>query len=71
MKDYGEKYNESLKESNNEIARKGFMSLIKYGDQPWEGYAILNDGYFVKRIYSEYDEDAISQFEKYLEKKKK
>ena len=71
MKDYGERYNESLKESNNEIARKGFMSLIKYGDQPWEGYAILNDGYFVKRIYSEYDEDAISQFEKYLEKKKR
>lgn len=51
----------NLKESK-EIDRKGFVSLVKLGEKPYDGYSILNDGYFVERIYAESDEDAIKQF---------
>lgn len=55
---------------SKELARKLFVSLIKLGDNPWEGYTILNDGNFVKRIYAESDKDAIKQFNEYLDSKK-
>lgn len=59
--------NESLKESK-ELDRQLFVSLVKLGDEPYEGYSILNDGNFVKRIYANSDEDAIKQFRKYINK---
>ena len=58
----------NLKESK-EIDRKGFVSLVKLGEKPYDGYSILNDGYFVERIYAESDEDAIEQFRDRVEKK--
>lgn len=56
---------------SKEIARQLFVSLIKYGDNPYEGYAILRDGNFVKRIYAESDKDAIKQFNDYLKEKRR
>lgn len=60
--------NESLNEAD-ELDRKGFTTIVKLGDYPYDGYSILNDGYFVKRIYSESDEDAVKQFRDWLERK--
>lgn len=60
--------NESLKESK-ELDRKLFMSLIKLGDNSWDGYSILNDGNFVKRIYADNDREAIRKFRDFLDKK--
>lgn len=52
-----EKY---LKESSDDvIARKVFVTLVKLYPR---GYSILNDGYFVKKIYAASDEEAIRQF---------
>lgn len=59
--------NESLKESK-ELDRKAFISLVKLGNKPYDGYSILNDGYFVKRIYANSDDDAIKQFRDYVDK---
>lgn len=60
--------NESLKESK-ELDRKLFMSLVKLGDNSWDGYSILNDGSFVKRIYADNDREAIRKFRDFLDKK--
>lgn len=57
----GKKINES-----RELDRKLFVSLIAYGDKPYEGYGVLNDGYFVKKIYADSDEEAISKFRSWL-----
>jgi len=54
---------------SKELDRKAFVSLVKLGRNPYDGYSILNDGYFVKRIYAESDEDAIRQFRDYLARK--
>lgn len=54
---------------SKELDRKAFVSLVKLGRDPYDGYSILNDGYFVKRIYAESDEDAIRQFRDYLARK--
>lgn len=59
--------NKKVNESE-EIDRQAFGSLIRYGDKPYDGYAILNDGYFVKRIYAESDEDAKKQFQDWLDR---
>lgn len=55
----------SLKEST-ELDRQAFVSLVKLGDKPYNGYSILNDGNFVKRLYAGSDEDAISQFRDWI-----
>ena len=56
---------------NREIARHLFASLIKLGDNPWNGYSILIDGYFEKRVYASSDQDAIKQFYDWVEEKNK
>lgn len=56
---------------SEEIDRQLFTSLIRYGDHPYDGYAILRDGNFVKRIYAESDRDAIKQFRDYLKEKRR
>ena len=48
-----------INESSDELARKGFVSLVKL--YPY-GYSVLNDGNFVCRISAENDNDAIRQF---------
>lgn len=53
-----------IKEST-EIDRQLFKSLVKLDDGE---YSILNDGYFVKKIFAETDTDAIKEFRKYLGK---
>lgn len=63
-----ESYKRRIRESK-ELDRKAFVSLVKLGRDPYDGYSILNDGYFVKRIYAESDEDAIRQFRDYLARK--
>ena len=73
LKDYKkdvvkESYRRRIRESK-EIDRKALVSLVKLGRNPYDGYSILNDGYFVKRIYAESDEDAIRQFRDYLARK--
>lgn len=52
-----------IKENNDELARKGFVSLVKL--RPY-GYSVLNDGYFVCRISATDDNDAISQFNDFI-----
>lgn len=55
----------SFKESaDDEIARKGFVSLIK--DTFNGGYIVLNDGYFVCKISAMNDADAEKQFYDFL-----
>lgn len=54
---------------NREIARHFFASLIKLGDNPWNGYSILIDGNFVKRVYASSDQEAIDQFNKWVEER--
>jgi len=69
--EYNNEYNninESLKEST-EIDRQLFVSLVKLGDNPYDGYSILNDGNFVTRIYAESDEEAKQKFQDYINKK--
>jgi len=58
--------NESLTESE-ELDRHYFASLVKLGDHPYDGYSILNDGYFVRRIHAESDDDAIQQFRDWVD----
>ena len=53
---------ESKCNESEELDRELFTSLVKLGDKPYDGYSILNDGYFVKRIYAESDDDAVKQF---------
>ena len=48
-----------INEGSDELARKGFVSLVKL--YPY-GYSVLNDGNFVCRISAEDDNDAIRQF---------
>ena len=36
-------FDESLNESD-ELDRKGFTTIVKLGDHPYDGYSILNDG---------------------------
>ena len=57
----------SLKESK-ELDRQAFVSLVKLGDNSYDGYSILNDGNFVERIYAKSDDDAIKQFRAWLDK---
>lgn len=52
-----------IKESNDELARNGFVSLVKL--RPY-GYSVLNDGYFVCRIAANDDNDAIRQFNDFI-----
>ena len=50
----------AVKESySEEIARELFVSLIKLG---YGAYSVLNDGYFVEKIYADSDEEAIKKF---------
>ena len=53
---------------SEELDREYFASLVKLGDKPYDGYSILNDGYFVKRIYAESDDDAVKQFRAWVDK---
>ena len=41
---------------SREIARELFASLIKLGDNSWNGYSILIDNNFVKRVYATSDQ---------------
>ena len=52
-----------------ELDRKGFVSLIRLGDHPYDGYSVLNDGYFVRRIYAESDDEAVDKFNQFLARK--
>lgn len=54
----------SMKESSDEIARKGFVSLVP--DRFDGGYLVLNDGNFVCKIVAVDDEDAINQFYSFI-----
>ena len=63
------KYGVGVDESCKRRRIKEGKELVKLGRDPYDGYSILNDGYFVKRIYAESDEDAIRQFRNYLSKK--
>lgn len=64
------KSNKKLTEGE-ELDRKGFVSLIRLGDHPYDGYSVLNDGYFVRRIYAESDDEAIDKFNQFLARKKR
>ena len=66
----GFKESKKINESE-EIDRKLFVSLVRLGDKPYDGYSILNDGNFVKRIYAENDIDAKRQFRDWLDKRKR
>lgn len=58
----------AVKESySEEIARELFVSLIKLG---YGAYSILNDGYFVEKIYADSDEEAIKKFYEIIKKRK-
>ena len=48
-----------VEDDENVLARKVFVTLVKLYPR---GYSILNDGYFVKKIYAASDEEAIRQF---------
>ena len=59
---------DSMKDSKRirdgeELARKGFMTLVKL--YPY-GYSILNDGNFVKRVNASDDDEAIEKFNEFL-----
>lgn len=57
-----------VKESySEEIARELFVSLIKLG---YGAYSILNDGYFVEKIYADSDDEAIKKFYEIIKKRK-
>ena len=56
---------------SREIAREVFASLIKLGDNPWNGYSILIDGNFVKRVYASSDQEAIKEFRNWVSEKNK
>lgn len=51
---------------SREIVRELFASLIKLGDNPWNGYSILIDGNFVKRVYASSDQEAIKEFRNWV-----
>ena len=48
-----------VEDDENVLARKVFVTLVKLYPR---GYSILNDGYFVKKIYAASDDEAIRQF---------
>ena len=54
----------SMRESSDEIARKGFVSLVP--DTFNGGYLVLNDGNFVCKISAVDDEDATDKFYRFL-----
>lgn len=56
---------------SREIARELFASLIKLGDNPWNGYSILIDGNFVKRVYASSDQEAIKEFRNWVVERNK
>ena len=53
------------------IARELFGTLIKLGDNPWNGYSILIDNNFVKRIHATSDQDAIKEFRNWVDERNK
>lgn len=62
----GKNVDDTFVKDSKELDRKLFYSLIKLGDHPYDGYSILNDGYFVKRIYADSDLEAKKLFREYI-----
>lgn len=56
---------------SEEIARKYFVTLNKEKERGFTRYFILNDGYYVKDIVADSDEEAVDKFNKYLSKNSK
>ena len=56
---------------SREIARELFASLIKLGDNSWNGYSILIDNNFVKRVYATSDQEAIKEFRNWVSERNK
>ena len=56
---------------SREIARELFASLIKLGENSWNGYSILIDGNFVKRVYASSDQKAIKEFRNWVDERNK
>lgn len=56
---------------SREIARELFASLIKLGENSWNGYSILIDGNFIKRVYASSDQEAIKEFRNWIDERNK